>query len=232
MPRRAKPTTAWVVSQLDAAFGPVSWSSHGDPLDGLIQTILSQHTNDVNSERAFDDMRRAFPGGWEAVRDAPVEAVIDAIRRGGLAAQKAKRIQEVLRSATETSGGCDLRFLEQLSTADVQAYLQSFKGVGPKTAACVLMFCLGRPVLPVDTHVHRVSQRVGLIGPTVDEAKAHGILQSQLRDEDVYPYHVQLIRLGRRVCDARKPQCGECPLSERCAFAIQESRKPTVKLRG
>jgi endonuclease-3 len=101
-----------------------------------------------------------------------------------------------------------------------------------KTAACVLMFCMGRPVLPVDTHVHRVSQRVGLIGPAVDEAKAHGVLQSQLLDTDVYPYHVQLIRLGRRVCDARKPQCGVCPLSERCAYAIQESKKPTVKLPG
>ncbi|MFM2414096.1 MAG: hypothetical protein RJB05_1272, partial [Armatimonadota bacterium] len=152
--------------------------------------------------------------------------------RGGLAAQKAKRIQEVLRSATETSGGCDLGFLVGMSTPDIQAYLQSFKGVGPKTAACVLMFCMGRPVLPVDTHVHRVSQRVGLIGPAVDEAKAHGVLQSQLLDTDVYPYHVQLIRLGRRVCDARKPQCGVCPLSERCAYAIQESKKPTVKLPG
>ena len=230
MPRRKTATVAWVVSSLDTEFGPVTWSSHGDPLDGLIQTILSQHTSDVNSERAFDDLRRAYPGGWDAVRDASLADVCDTIRRGGLALQKATRIQDVLRSATAKTGRCDLSFLDDLSTPDALAYLLSFKGVGPKTAACVLMFCLGRPVLPVDTHVHRVSQRVGLIAPKVDENQAHSVLQAQLKDNEVYAYHVQLIRLGRRICTARSPQCSDCCLSSRCAFALQETLKPAVKL--
>lgn len=206
---------AWVLDQLDAAYGTLTWRAHGEPLAALITTILSQHTSDRNSERAFDDLRRAFPT-WESVRQAPVASVADAIRRGGLADAKAPRLQSVLRQIHEKSGHDSLDFLADLSTSEAKAFLLGFHGVGPKTAACVLMFALGRPVLPVDTHVFRVSHRLGLISERLGEARAHDALQALLPPDRVYPFHVHLIRHGRRVCTARAPRCPSCVLREHC----------------
>lgn len=213
-----KATAGWVCSELDDEYGELVWRSHGEPLDALVQTILSQATSDINSGRAFDSLRRAFPGGWDTVRVADEKSIADAIRCGGLADAKAPRIKAVLQEIYERTGRTDLEFLKTTPTDEAKAFLTSFHGVGPKTAACVLMFSLGRPVLPVDTHVFRVSHRLGLIDQKLGEGKAHDALQSQLKDTEVYAYHVHLIRHGRRVCVAQQPRCEECVLGARCAY--------------
>jgi endonuclease-3 len=205
----------WVCDQLDAENGKLTWHSHGEPLGALIQTILSQHTSDKNSERAYDNLRRTFPD-WDTVREAPIPEISDAIRSGGLADAKAPRIRSVLEQIHARQGETSLDFLYNTPTDEALEYLLSFHGVGPKTAACVLMFSLGRPVLPVDTHVFRVSHRLGLIEQKIGEAKAHDALQAQLPPERVYSFHVHLIRHGRRVCTAQRPQCEICVLQERC----------------
>jgi endonuclease III len=213
-----KVSAGWVCQELDEEYGTLEWRSHGEPLDALLQTILSQATSDINSGRAFDSLRRAFPDGWDAVRLAEVSEIADAIRCGGLADAKAPRIRAVLQEIFERTGKTDLEFLKTTSTEEAKAFLTSFHGVGPKTAACVLMFSLGRPVLPVDTHVFRVSHRLGLIDEKIGEAKAHLVLQNQLKDTEVYAYHVHLIRHGRRVCMAQQPRCEECVLGAKCAY--------------
>lgn len=208
---------AWVCDRLDAAQGQPVWRPHGDPLGALVLTILSQHTSDRNSERAFDNLRRAFLT-WDAVREAPLGEIKNAIRCGGLADTKAPCIQAVMRGIWERTGATDLEFLRDLPTEEARAFLQSFPGVGPKTAACVLLFSLGRPTLPVDTHVFRVSHRVGLIPERLGEARAHDALQAQLPSGRVYAFHVHLIRHGRRVCTALRPLCPGCALRAGCDF--------------
>lgn len=216
---RAAIKATWVCDRLDEAYGPLTWRSHGDPLGALILTILSQHTSDRNSERAYDTLRRRFPT-WEAVRDAPVAEVAEAIRCGGLADAKAPRIQNVLRQITERTGGAaTLDFLRETPTGEAKEYLRSFHGVGPKTAACVLMFSLVRPVLPVDTHVFRVSHRLGLIEKRLGEARAHDALEAIVPAERVYAFHVHMIRHGRRVCTAQRPRCPACALRARCDYS-------------
>lgn len=203
--------------QLDVAYGLLQWRSHGEPLGTLVGTILSQHTSDKNSERAYDSLRRAYPT-WDGVRVAPVKEIADAIRSGGLADSKAPRIRSVLEQIHESRGVTDLENLRETPTDAARVYLLGFHGVGPKTAACVLMFSLGRPVLPVDTHVFRVSHRLGLIDKKLGEARAHDALQNLLAPEQVYAFHVHMIRHGRRVCVAQKPRCSECVLQERCDY--------------
>jgi endonuclease-3 len=181
-----------------------------------VLTILSQHTSDINRDRAFDEMRRRFPS-WETVRDAPTEELADAIRAGGLANIKAPRIQDVLRLISEERGELDLDFLMEMSPEDAKAWLARFKGVGPKTAACVLMFACGMPVLPVDTHVYRVSQRLGLIDERTNAEKAHSVLEAMLAPEQRYPFHIHMITHGRRVCKAPRPLCEVCVVKEWCS---------------
>lgn len=206
-----------VCDRLEEEYGVLQWKSHGEPLGALIGTILSQHTSDINSGRAYDNLRRVFPT-WDGVRTAEIRAIADAIRSGGLADAKAPRIKAVLEQIQEREGKTTLDFLERMPTEEAKTYLTSFHGVGPKTTACVLMFSLGRPVLPVDTHVFRVSHRLGLIGKRLGEAKAHDALQAQLPADRVYPFHVHMIRHGRRVCIAQRPRCGACVLSEICDY--------------
>ncbi|MES2465652.1 MAG: endonuclease III [Armatimonadota bacterium] len=208
---------ASVCETLDAEYGALVWRSHGEPMGALVMTILSQHTSDKNSERAYDNLRRTFPT-WDAVRDAETGAIADAIRSGGLADSKAPRIKSVLQAIYEDRGTTNLDFLEDLSTEAARAYLLSLHGVGPKTMACVLMFSLGRPVLPVDTHVFRVSHRLGLIPQKIGEAKAHNALESLLEPERVYAFHVHMIRHGRRVCVAQRPRCSACVLQNQCEY--------------
>jgi len=200
-------------------YGKPDWCPDGDALGGLVGTILSQHTSDVNSGRAYSQLVEAFPT-WEAVRDAPVEQVARAIRVGGLANLKAARIQEVLHVLTSRLNGAPLTldFLVDLPLAEARAYLRSLPGVGPKTAACVLLFSLGMPAFPVDTHVLRTSKRLGLIGAKVSADRAHAVFESVLPGEWAFPLHVNLIRHGRRVCHAQRPACERCPLRLECAY--------------
>lgn len=228
IPADLKDKATWVCDQLNTEYGVLEWRSHGDPLDALVQTILSQRTTDVNSDCAFDSLRRAFPT-WDDVRTAPVSAIQEAIQPGGLSEMKAPRIKAVLQAIHERAGATNLNFLDAMPTEEAKAYLTSFHGVGPKTMACVLMFSLGRPVLPVDTHVFRVSHRVGLIEKRIGEAKAHDALERLLEPERVYPFHVHLIRHGRRVCVAQRPRCGACVLKERCHF--YQSGEATIGLK-
>jgi len=199
-------------------YGLPVWRTPLQPLEELVSTILSQNTNDRNRDLAFDNLRRQLPT-WEAVRDAGPQEVIDAIRIAGLANQKGPRIQQVLRQISAERGALDLNFLRDLPAAEAHAWLTRFKGVGPKTAAIVLQFALEKPAFPVDTHVYRVSGRLGLRpeGMTVEQAHPH---LAALFDPATYgPAHLNLIRLGREICQARKPLCGQCPLRELCPSA-------------
>jgi endonuclease-3 len=186
-------------------------------LDELISTILSQNTNDANRDRAYTILRQRFPT-WEAVRDAETEQVIEAIRPAGLANQKGPRIQAILRAITAELGSLDLSFLNQLSTQEARAWLMKFNGVGPKTAAIVLQFSLGKPAFPVDTHIHRVAGRLGLRPANMNADQAHIHLAALLPPETYYAAHLNLIRLGREICQARSPHCPTCPLTGLCEY--------------
>lgn len=198
-------------------FGEPVWRDPLPAIDELVSTILSQNTNDANRDRAFQALRQAFPG-WEAVRDAPAAAVIEAIRPAGLANQKGPRIQKVLREITEERGELNLDFLADLPTDEARAWLLRFHGVGPKTAAIVLQFALNKPAFPVDTHIYRVTGRLGLrdLKMTVDQAHDH--LGSLLPPGAYYAAHLNIIRLGREICQARRPFCERCPLTDLCDY--------------
>lgn len=206
-----------VHQRLLGAFGEPIWRNPLPAIDELVSTILSQNTNDVNRDRAFEALRAKFPT-WEQVRDAKTEAVIAAIRPAGLANQKGPRIQQVLRAITEERGNLDLSFLADLPVNEARAWLTKFNGVGPKTAAIVLCFSLGRPAFPVDTHIYRVSGRIGLRPERMTVEQAHPHLEALFPPETYYAAHLNLIRLGREVCGARKPLCGKCPIRDLCDF--------------
>jgi endonuclease-3 len=210
-----------VHQRLQAAFGKPTWRNPLPPLDELISTILSQNTNDLNRDRAFEALRSLFPT-WEAVRDAEERAVIDAIRPAGLANQKGPRIQNVLREITIQLGDLSLEFLADLPVEDARKWLMSFKGVGPKTAAIVLLFSLGKPAFPVDTHVHRVTGRLGLRPEKMNAEQAHDYLSRLFPASAYYAAHLNLIRLGREICHARKPECQRCPLNDLCDFYLRQ----------
>ena len=209
------PSVDIVLDRLRAYYGDPAPRTPNDPLDELIATILSQHTSDVNTERAFASLKARFPT-WDGVVAAPTEAVADAIRSGGLARIKAPRIQQVLRTIHARRGEYSLRSLTELPVAEARDWLTSLDGVGPKTAACVLLFACTMPALPVDTHVHRVSKRRGLIGPKVGEAAARRLLEAIVPAGDVYAFHMLLIGHGRAVCKAPRPRCEACPLMDVC----------------
>jgi endonuclease-3 len=206
-----------IVTELEARYGVPKWHPRMDPLDELVACILSQHTSDVNSFRAFERLTQTY-ATWESVAEAPTQELADTIRCGGLADSKAPRIQAVLKAIQAHRGEITLDFLEPMPDAEARAYLMSLPGVGPKTAAIVLCFAMGRPVMAVDTHVFRVSWRLGLIEKRIGEAKAHDALQAQVAPEMVYRFHVALITHGRQVCKAPTPRCLECPLTRYCAF--------------
>jgi len=186
-----------------------------DPVASLVSTILSQNTNDVNRDRAYARLRERFPT-WEMVRDAPPEKLIEAIRPAGLAPTKGPRIQEALRRITAERGEISLDFLADLPLEKARAWLLSLPGVGPKTAAIVLLFALGQPAFPVDTHVHRVARRLGLIPPGTSREKAHTLLEALIPAEIYYPLHLNLVAHGRAVCHARNPEHSRCVLREEC----------------
>lgn len=192
--------------------------SPGPPMpviDQLIGTILSQHTSDANSSRAFDSLRRRFPS-WEQVADAPVEEIADAIRSGGLAELKAPRIKRVPGTIEQQEGSLDLKRLDDMDDQAVADYLLSLHGVGPKTAACVLAFSMGRAAFPIDTHVHRILRRLGWIDEKASAEVAHQVVTPVVPPEIRYPLHVALIGHGRRICRAQRPRCTECVVIDLC----------------
>ena len=201
-------------------YGDPQWRVHLDPISELVSTILSQNTNDVNRDRAFQELRERLPT-WEQVRDADVETVKNAIRIAGLANHKGPAIVRALQQISEERGELALDFLQEMPIDEAKAWLTGIRGVGPKTAAIVLLFSLGMPAFPVDTHVHRVTGRLGLIGPKVTREKAHVMLEELLPAETYYAFHLNVIRHGRQVCHARKPLCESCALRDLCAYARQ-----------
>jgi endonuclease-3 len=204
------------VDRLLEFYGVPTWRNPLPPLDELVSTILSQNTNDRNRDLAFNELKRVLPT-WEAVRDAPVERVIAAIRIAGLGNQKGPRIQTVLRQITAERGELNIDFLNDLPLEEARQWLLHFKGVGRKTAAIVLQFSLNRPAFPVDTHIYRVSGRLGIRPRALNLEQTHNYLESAIQPEDYYAAHLNLIRLGREICHARTPECEHCPLADRCA---------------
>jgi endonuclease-3 len=186
-------------------------------VDELVSTILSQNTNDTNRDRAFAALRARLPT-WEAVRDARPDSVIEAIRPAGLANQKGPRIQQVFREITAERGALDLSFLSELPLQEARTWLMKFKGVGPKTAAIVLLFSLGRPAFPVDTHIYRVTGRIGLRPERMSVEEAHAHLERLFLPEMYYAAHLNILRLGREICAARQPRCPVCPLCDICFY--------------
>ncbi len=203
-------------------YGQPVWRNPLPAIDELVSTILSQNTNDTNRDRAFESLRARFPT-WEAVRDAEPEAVIEAIRPAGLGNQKGPRIQQVLGEISAERGELDLSFLKDIPLEEARAWLTQFKGVGPKTTAIVLLFSLRRPAFPVDTHIYRVTGRIGLRPEKMSVEEAHPYLESLFPPETYYAGHLNLIRLGREICQARKPRCEACPLNKLCEYARARS---------
>lgn len=209
---------------LTTTYGFPEWRQHLPPVDELVSTILSQSTSDLNRDKGFYALKEHYPD-WESVRDAPVEEVKEIIRPAGLANQKAPRIQEALEYVTEQRGEISLDFLSDLSIHEAKDWLTTIKGIGPKTAAIILLFAFNRPAFPVDTHVHRVSRRLGLINDKTSADKAHDILEAIVPPDDYYAFHLNMIRHGREICNARKPKCDECPLKAHCRYFEQLSEK-------
>ena len=197
-----------------------------DPISELVSTILSQSTNDTLRDRAYDRLRERYPA-WEQVRDAPVREIEKAIRVCGLSQQKAPRIKQALQHIARERGELSLDFLRDLPVDEARRWLMSFDGVGPKTAAIVLLFALNRPAFPVDTHVHRVTGRLGLIPPGASAEKAHVILEELVPPELYLPFHLNVIVHGREVCQARKPQCDACVLRRLCRYYAEVIQPPT-----
>jgi len=204
-----------VYNALLSLYGEPSWRQPLSPVDELVNTILSQNTNDANRDVAFDRLGARF-ASWEAVRDAPTAEVVEAIRPAGLAPQKGPRIQNALRTISQQQGIMSLDFLAELPLEEARRWLLALPGVGPKTAAIVLLFSFGRPAFPVDTHVHRVTRRLGLTPLNMSAERAHPHLEQVAPPEHFFSLHLNLIRHGRQVCRARNPKCQSCRLQEYC----------------
>jgi len=187
------------------------------PIDELVMTILSQHTNDINMFRAFENLKASY-STWDNVLNAPQDELAQVIRSSGMFNLKAKRIQATLREIENRVGRLDLSHLESMSTGEAKEWLTSLHGVGPKTAAIVLLFSFGRPVLPVDTHVWRVTKRLGLIGLNVSREKAHDLLEQIVPRSCIPSLNNNLIQHGRTICRAQNPKCESCFLSHMCDY--------------
>lgn len=202
---------------LETAFGIPEWRESLPAVDELVSTILSQNTNDTNRDRAFDNLRANFPT-WNSVMDANPDEIINAIRVAGLANQKGPRIQSVLRQINAEQKILSLDFLRVLGKEEALKWLKQHKGVGPKTAAIVLQFSLGIPAFPVDTHVYRVSGRTGIRPQDLSVERTHTWMEQLFDPQQYGPGHINIIRLGREICHARKPECSNCPLSHLCDY--------------
>ncbi len=211
---------------LAKVYGDRRWQRHAEPIDELIATVLSQHTNDINRDKAFEQLKRRFPS-WEQVLRAPVRTIASAIKPAGLSNQKAPRIKAILqRIAKANDGNLSLEFLKEMPTGEALAWLKNLPGVGPKTAACVLLFSFGKPVFPVDTHIFRISKRLGWLDEKVTEAKANELLDQIVPNEIKYRLHLNMIAHGRQICRPQKPKCQDCVLKNLCEhFRKQRERE-------
>jgi endonuclease-3 len=209
--------------RLLAQYGDKGKPGGRDPIALLVSAILSQNTNDALRDRAFERLRARFRS-WEEVRDAPVEEVEEAIRVSGLSRQKALRIQGALRRITEERGRLDLSFLRSMGVDEARKWLMAMDGIGPKTAAIILLFGLGMLAFPVDTHIFRVSKRLGLIPAKSTREKAHEILEKLIPPDYYYSFHLNMIEHGRKVCSPRNPKCQVCILNELCDFRLERAR--------
>jgi len=208
-----------VIELLEQEYGPRRWQPDRNPIDVLIGTILSQNTSDANSGRAFASLKASFDS-WEAVASAPAEHIAQVIKSGGLSQIKSVRIKQALEQIEKEQGRISLDSLKAKTMAEAEDYLMRLPGVGHKTARCVLLFSLGKPSLPVDTHVFRVAKRLGLIDSKTSIEKAHSLLQEQIPPSQVYQFHVHMIEHGRRICHARQPRCDRCILSDICPSSL------------
>ena len=216
------PTIDWVLSLLREAHGPLAERPHLPPIAELVQTILSQNTSDRNSGRAYSNLASYYPT-WKDVAMAEEHEIAESIRSGGLARIKSFRIKLILNKIMQERADMDLNFLRELPLDEAKAWLRQLPGVGPKTAACVLLFSLDMPAMPVDTHVFRLARRLGLVADGISAEGAHEALESMLGPEQVYPFHMYLIQHGRRVCKAGKPLCHRCVLVEKCPSVFNQS---------
>jgi endonuclease-3 len=212
-----------IIGLLEQEYGKLEWRPDGKPLAGLVRTILSQNTSDTNSKRAFDMLMSTF-GSWQAIASAPVQEIAYAIRVGGLSRIKAVRIKQIFNEIEKEHGCIGLDFLNSMHVSEAKDYLMRLPGVGEKTANCVLLFSLGKPCLPVDTHVFRVAKRLGLIDAKVSIDKAHYLLQQQVPPSRVYQFHILMIEHGRKVCHARNPRCDSCILRNDCPSSSTHPR--------
>ena len=206
-----------VAEILEDIYGYPTWRQYLPPVDELVSTILSQNTSDTNRDMAFDALKRRYDT-WEAVRDAPPDDVVETVRSAGLANQKGPRIQAALAYLTATQGEITLDFLAEMPVEEAKTWLTQIKGIGPKTAAIILLFAFNKPAFPVDTHVHRVSQRLGLIDAKTSADDAHTKLEVIIPPEHYYAAHLNIIRHGREICHARRPACEDCPLTAYCEY--------------
>ena len=206
-----------VARLLREKYGELSWHPGQSPMDELISCILSQNTNDNNRDRAFDKLKANYPT-WQDVVDAPTAEIIDTVRVAGLANRKGPVIQQILQQIHTEQGRYNIDFLDDLPLDEARAWLIGLDGVGPKTAAIVLCFAFNRPAFPVDTHIHRISKRLGFVPEKTSAEKAHPMMEAIIPAEEHYAFHIYLIRHGRDTCKARKPLCEGCPLVNYCDF--------------
>lgn len=218
--REEKPF-GYIVQNLENTFGEPRPGAKSDALEMLIRIILSQATTDTNSRRTFQNLKKRFKT-WEKVSAATEEEIADAIRLGGLANQKAKVIKDLLAQIQERHGTLSLKFVDKMTDEAARDYLLNFRGIGPKTVACTLLFALGKEVFPLDTHIFRVLRRMGILPEKITDAKAHRLLDQLVPRSKFYSLHVNLIRLGRKICRPREPLCHQCPLIEYCDYGMSQ----------
>lgn len=207
----------YIIQNLESTFGEPALREKSEPLEMLIRVILSQATTDVLSARAFDNLKQKFPT-WEAALATDANEIAEAIKLGGLANQKANVIKDLLTNIKAANGTLNLDFLHNLSIKDAVTYLKQFRGIGPKTVACTLLFACHKNIFPLDTHIFRVLRRVGIVPTKCSDERAHEILDELVPENKFYSLHVNLIRLGRKICRPNEPLCERCPIVEYCDF--------------
>ena len=218
---KAEKPFCYIVQNLENTFGEPHLGAKTDALEMLIRIILSQATTDTNSRRTFQNLKKRF-NSWEDVLAADENEIADAIRLGGLANQKAKVIKELLAQIKEQHKTLSLKFVDKMLDEAARDYLLNFRGIGPKTVACTLLFALHKEVFPLDTHIFRVLRRMGILPEKITDAKAHRLLDELVPHGKFYSLHVNLIRLGRKICRPREPLCQQCPLIEYCDYGMSQ----------